>query len=175
MASIAAQFAGFGKTERAIDIAQENKDPAEETNALTQIAQILTVQDEDEVARQAISAIAEDADRVTALIAISDARSKLDERPRAIELLDEAASLTDTVPQLASRSNILAVLASRFAGYDEPEKAREVSLENLRVIAEIKDESSRVASLAHLSTIFQPETADAREIVQIMVGRIEFS
>lgn len=175
MASIAAQFAGFGKTERAMEIAQENQDPAEETNALTQIAQILTVQNEDELARQAINAIGEDADRLTALIAISDARAKLNDTPRAIELLDEAASLSDTVPQLASRSNILTVLASRFTGYDQPAKANEVSLENLRVIAEIKDESSRAASLAYLSTIFEPEDANAREMVQVMVSRTEFS
>jgi tetratricopeptide (TPR) repeat protein len=155
MASIAAQFAGFGKTERAVEIARENQDPAEETNALSQIAQILTVQNEDELARQAIDSIADDADRVTTLISISDAKAKLEEKESAIARLDEAASLAETVPQLAARSNILALLASRFAGNDSPDKARNMSLENLQVISEIKDESSRAAALATLADLHQ--------------------
>ena len=49
------------------------------------IAQILTVQNEDELARQAIDSIADDADRVTTLISISDAKAKLEERsPRSL-------------------------------------------------------------------------------------------
>lgn len=153
MASIAAQFAGFGKTELGIDIARENQDPAEETNALTQIAQILTVQKEDELARQTVNSIAEDADRVVALISISDAKAKLGEQEMATALLDEAASLSETVPQLAARSSILGLVSSRFAGYDNAQKARAVSLDNLHVISEIKDESSKAAALATLADL----------------------
>jgi tetratricopeptide (TPR) repeat protein len=153
MASIAAQFAGFGKTERAVEMARENQDPAEETNALSQIAQILTIQKEDELARQTVSSIADDADRVTALISISDTKAKLDEKESAIALLDEAASLVEAVPQLAARSTILAMLASRFADNADTEKARSISLENLQVISEIKDESSRAAALATLADL----------------------
>ena len=69
MATIAAQFAGFGKTEKATEIALENQDTGEQMAALSQIAQILTVQKEDDLARQTLNLIDEDADRLFAIAA----------------------------------------------------------------------------------------------------------
>jgi tetratricopeptide (TPR) repeat protein len=172
MASIAVQFAGFGKTERAVDIAQENKDPAEETSALTQIAQILTIQNEDELARQTVKMIAEDADRLTALISIADAKSRLNERDAAIALLDEAVTFADAVPQLAGRSGILSALAARFSSHDQPDKAHAVSLENLNVIAEIKDESSRAAALASLADLFDSANLGLTDETRLAIRRL---
>jgi hypothetical protein len=39
--------------------------------------------------------------------------------------------------------------------HDKRDKARAVSLENLAVITEIRDQSSQAASLAHLSSIYE--------------------
>lgn len=155
MATIAAQFAGFGKTEKATTIALEIQDPNEKTSALSQIAQILTLQTQDDLARQTLNLIDEDVDRVFALIAISDVKQRLDEKEAAITLLDEAASLCETVPQLASRSLALNEIAARFADHDDTAKARGVSLKNLAVITDIRDESSRAASLAVVSSVYQ--------------------
>lgn len=160
MATIAAQFAGFGKNEKATAVALEIQDPNERTSALSQIAQILMRQAEDELARQAVDLIDEDADRVFALIAVADVKEKLDEKDAAIALLNEAASLSETVPQLASRSFALNELAARFADHGDIERAREVSIKNLSVIAEIRDESSRAASLAALSNIYRDAKMD---------------
>lgn len=155
MATIAAQFAGFGKTKIATEIALENQDPNEKTTALSQIAQILTMQNEDDLARRTLNLIDEDADRVFALIATADAKEKLNEKDTAITLLDAAVSLSENVPQLASRSLALNEIAARFADYVNTDKAREVSLKNLAVIADIRDESSRAASLAAVSSIYR--------------------
>ena len=51
-ATIAAQFAGFGKSERAIEIAVEIPDENQSVSALSQIAQILTIQKEVDLASQ---------------------------------------------------------------------------------------------------------------------------
>lgn len=155
MATIAAQFAGFGKTEIATEIALENQDPNEKTAALSQIAQILTMQNEDDLARQTLNLIDEDADRVFAFVAMADAKEKLDEKAAAITLLDEAVSLSENVPQLASRSLALNEIAARFADHGDTNKAREVSLKNLAVIADIRDESSRAASLSAVSSLYK--------------------
>jgi hypothetical protein len=177
MATIAAQFAGFGKTEKATEIALENNDPSEKTSALSQIAQILTMQNEDDLARQTINSIDEDADRVFALIAISDVKEKLEEKDAAIALLDEAASLSETVPQLASRSFALNEIAARFADHGDADKARYVSLQNLAVIAEIRDESSRAAAIAGLSSVFEQAGLDLgagdTEILRLLVQKAE--
>lgn len=154
LASIAAQFAGFGKTDRAVEIALENQDPEEQMAALSQIAQILTVQREDELARQTVNLIAEDANRLSVLVAISDAKDNLGERPASLALLEEAATLAETVPQLAARSSVLNEIATRFAAYGHPEKARDIGIENLTVIAAIRDESSQAVALAGIADVF---------------------
>src|SRR5262249_7171571 len=105
LTSIAAQFTGYGKSDRGVEIALENQDPNEQTAALTQIAQILTVQKEDDLARQAINQIDEDADRLFALIAVSDAKQEHGESEAAASLLDEAATLADGINQLGMRSS----------------------------------------------------------------------
>jgi tetratricopeptide (TPR) repeat protein len=154
MSSIAAQFAGFARDERALEAAHENKDPAEVIASLTQIAQVQTVRKEDELARQTIGQIAEDADRVFALIQLSDTKARQDEKPAAIVLLDEALTMADSVPQMVSRSSILSGLAARYSDLDEKEKARRAALACLSVIVQIRDEAAQATALAELGSLY---------------------
>src|SRR5207247_9579639 len=57
MASIASEFAVFGQTERAIEVALENQDPQEGTAALARIAYLLAVAGDDERVPQTINTI----------------------------------------------------------------------------------------------------------------------
>jgi tetratricopeptide (TPR) repeat protein len=155
MTSIAVQFAGFGKTERGIEVAQQNLDPDEQMNGFAQIAQILAIQKEDDLARQTLNLIPEDANRVFALISMADAKEKLEDKDAALALFNEAASLAETVPQLASRSSVLNELAMRFALHGDLEKARQLSIENLAVILSIRDESTQAVTLASLSGVYE--------------------
>ncbi len=157
---IAVQFAGFGKTERGIEIARENPDPAEETEALSQIAQILIVQNEDELARQTINEIREDSDRLSALIALADAKLKNGDAPGSIEMLKEAATLAETVPQLPARSTALIELAARFADQGDTATAVELSLENLGIVADVRDQSTQAVLLANLSFLSERNDLD---------------
>ncbi len=176
MGSIATQFAGFGKTERSIEIAQENQDIDETMSALSQIGQILAVQHEDGLARQAINAIPEDSNRLLALIALSDTKGRQEETEDAIILLDEASELAETVPQPAARSTILNEIAARYIDFDLPEKARSVSLQNLQVIAGIRDESSLAAALAVASQIYEKSGMEISEtemtVLKSLVGKV---
>lgn len=178
LASIAAQFAGFGKTDRGVEIALENQDTDEQMAALSQIAQILTVQKEDELARQTINLIAEDANRLFALIAVSDAKGKLGERAESLALLEEAATLAETVPQHSARSSVLNEIAVKFIGHDQTEKARTVSFENLAVISEIRDESSQAAAIANLSDVFDEANLelgeDEKQSLNVLVQKTEW-
>ncbi|HXH71035.1 MAG TPA: hypothetical protein VNI60_11955 [Pyrinomonadaceae bacterium] len=152
--AIAIQFARFEKAERAIEIAQENIDETEKMTALASIAQVCTLQGRDEIARQSINAIRDDAQRLFALIGVSDAKNKSNEKEKAVEILSEAAALGETVPQIASRSSAYNELATRFREYGDGERAREISLENLKIISQIRDESSRAVALAQLSNVY---------------------
>lgn len=176
--TIAVEFARQEKPERAIEIAQTNPDETEAQMALAQIAQILAAGKNDEAAHLAIHAIAEDSARMFALIGVSDAQNQAGEQAKAIETLSEAAHLAETVPQLASRSSALNELAARFVRYGENDKARAASHENLEIIAEIRDESTRAAALAQLSQIY--ETADfsltdaEKQIIFTLIRRAEW-
>jgi tetratricopeptide (TPR) repeat protein len=153
LASIASQFAGFGKTERGIEIASQNPDPQEEMAALSQIAQILIVQKEDEQARQTVNIIKEDANRLFALLGISDAKAKMGDEQASIMLLADAAALAETVPQLGPRANVMNEIALRWIGHNRPEEASALSHETLKLITEIRDESTRAVELANLSSV----------------------
>jgi hypothetical protein len=50
--------------------------------ALASIAQVCTLQGRDELARQSINAISDDAQRMFALIGVSDAKNKSNERKK---------------------------------------------------------------------------------------------
>lgn len=149
--SIASQFAGFEKGERAIEIAERiNNDGGERTNALSQIAAILTLRKEDEQARDAYRSISDDGDRVFALIGMSDSKAKNEDRDGAIQLLNEASHLAESVPQLTMRASAYIEIGKRMAAYDRRESANEAFERAVAVIAQIKDESSRVTALTSL-------------------------
>jgi len=153
--AIAVQFARFEKAERAIEIAQENVDETEKMSALASIAQVCTLQGRGELARQSINAIRDDAQRMFALIGVSDAKNKLNEKEKAVEFLNEAAALGETVSQIASRSSAYNELSARFQKYGESERAREISSENLKIISQIRDESSRAVALSQLADVYE--------------------
>jgi tetratricopeptide (TPR) repeat protein len=172
--AIAVQFAGFEKGERAIGIAQEIADENESMNALGQIAQILTIQKNDEVARQALNSIRDDVHRMFALIRVSDVAAGNDENEKAAGLLEEAYVLAEGVPQMASRSAAFIEFAKRFLQLGNSDRAREISLENLQTISTIRDESTRAAAIANLAELYEDakfemnpvEQKTVRELVQ---------
>lgn len=175
LASIAVQFAGIDKPERAVEIAQDIGDAAERTSALSQIARVSTTIKKDAAARQAVSAIAEDAERMFALIGISDEKKKQGNAAEALEILNEAAHLAETVPQLSARSAAYNELAKRFHEYGEAEKARNVSHENLETIAQIRDETTRAVALVQLNDVYEGAnfqlTESEKTILQTLIKR----
>jgi tetratricopeptide (TPR) repeat protein len=153
MATIATQFAGFGKSERAIEIASTIEDDKQKIDALTQIAAILTQRREDEHARHALREIRDDADRSFALIAMSYQKARLGDREAETELLGEAQLLVFTVPQLSSRSSAYNEIAKRYAEAGEFEKANTSLNFALETVAAIRDESRRVTALCEAATL----------------------
>ena len=176
--AIAVQFAGFEKGERAIGISQEIADENESMNALGQIAQILTIQNDDEPARHAINLIRDDVRRMFALIRMSDAAAENDATEKAAGLLEEAYSLAEGVPQIPSRSSAFVEFAKRFVQYGNPDRAREISLENLRLIATIRDESMRATAIGNLAELYDEAkfemNAAEKEVVEMLVRRQSF-
>ena len=161
--SIASQFAGFEKGERAIEIAERIKDEGERTSALTQVAGILTIRKEDEQARHAFRAISDDGDRVFALIGMSDAKEKNEERIAAVELLDEASALAETVPQLTFRAAAYNEIGKRLHSYGETEKAQDVFKLALNSITQIRDESAKATAVASLAQTFREGEVELSE------------
>jgi tetratricopeptide (TPR) repeat protein len=154
LAAIAAQFAAFGKSERGIEVAESNPNPQETAAALTQIANILTLQGKDDPARVAVNAIIDDSEKVSALIVISDAKKRLKDNEAALSILNEAASMAESIPQLVARSKIFNDIAARYSSHGLTEKVRALGVKNLETIESIRDESSRASALASLHEIY---------------------
>lgn len=176
-ATVAAQFAGFEKSERALEIAQEIPLENEQMSALAQTAQVFALQGKDDLARQAIRAIPEDLQKMLAFIGVADAKNRQDEREKTLEFLNEAYFLGGLVRQFAARSAGFIELARHFADLGEMEKAREISHENLETITQIRDESNQAVALANLAEFYEQHdfalTDAEKEILQAMIKKSE--
>jgi hypothetical protein len=171
--SIATQFAGFEKGERAIEVAQAIEDENQRIAALSQIAGILTTRKEDEQARHALRALPDDASQAIALILMSDAKAQDGDRDGATVLLDESGHLVDAVPQLLSRSNTYNEIAGRFVALGHNERASEIAELNLEAIATIRDESIKATALANLAAVLKdvPLSESRAELLSSILRR----
>lgn len=170
--SIAAQYAGFDKAERATEIASRIDDPHRRVAALSQVATVLAIRNEDDHARHALNFIEDEADRSFALIAMSDARSNKGDQAAAAAFLDEAVHLADDIPQPTARSAAYGGIARRYLALDEKQKALDVLGRELRTVAGIRDESNRAVALASLSDLFSGGDLELPQDDRQMVGQI---
>lgn len=174
-ATIAVEFARFEKPERSIEIAQEIADETSQTSALAQIAQVCAANDKDDLARQAVNAIGDDAQKMFAFVGISDVKNKAGNADEAVRFLTEAETLAETVEQLSLRSAALNELTRRFHDYGNAGKVRELVFENLDTIFNIRDESTRAVALAQMSDFYQAGdlelTAPEREMILRIIGK----
>lgn len=172
-ANIAIQFAAVGKFERAMEIAQSNPDPQLVKNALVNITQATVLRGEDELARQAVEALPGEADRVGALLSISDAKNSLGKKEEAVAYVVEAEDLIDSVPQLILRAEILTEIAKRFEFYGESEKARAAASHCLAEVPEILGGGNRAAALCDLSEVYEKHnyevTGEDKEILENVI------
>jgi len=171
-ATIAVLYARFEKPDRGIEIAQENNNEDEQYSALAQIAQVMELAGDDDKAHQAIKAIPDDVNRMFGLIGLSGAADRAGNKEKAIEILQEASTMADSVDRLSSRSGAYNELAARFAELGENDKARKISLENLETIAQIKDDSIRAVSLARLASVYTDAGFELNEAEKEIIGRM---
>lgn len=170
--TIAAQFAGFERGERAIQAAEGIKDDEQRTSALSQVAAILALRNEDEQAGHAYRAIAEDGDRVFALIGMSDAKEKNEDRTAAVELLNQALHLAETVPQLTMRATAYVEIGRRFLSFGETDAARGAFTSAVSVVAQIRDESARVTTLVSLVEAVAGSEMDLSEFAGVLLQNV---
>ncbi|MDM7921127.1 MAG: hypothetical protein QUS14_02415 [Pyrinomonadaceae bacterium] len=149
--SIAAQYAGFEKGERAIEIAEAIEDDTQSKAALSQIAVIMTREAKDELARQALNAIGDETQKVFALLGMHDAAAAA-EPELAAGLLNEAAESIDDIEQLSPRANALNELAARAGKAKNEELFGDAVDRLLATVAEMKSGRTKAVSLASLAS-----------------------
>ncbi|MDQ2746632.1 MAG: hypothetical protein M3T96_05170 [Acidobacteriota bacterium] len=171
-AAIAVEYARLEKPERAVEIAQEIPEENSRISALSQIAQVCAAQDKDDLARQAVSGLTDDARKMFALLAMSDVKNKSGKTTEAIELARESAALAETVDRLTVRASAFVELARRFHTYADEEKARAMIFENLDTIFNLRDESDRVIALANTADLYQSAHLELTEPEREMMARI---
>jgi tetratricopeptide (TPR) repeat protein len=176
--TIALLFAKYEKTERAVEVALENRDDSARYHALNQIAQICALRGEDDLAHQILNLIDEDSERLFAYISLSDVKRKAEKTGEALNYLKEAHNYCAAVPQLSSRSLAYNRIARRFHDLGDATAARAVARENLETISQIRDESAQSVSLLYLSDVYESLdfelTDDERGILRTMLKKAEW-
>ncbi|MGH9820050.1 MAG: tetratricopeptide repeat protein, partial [Pyrinomonadaceae bacterium] len=155
MGLIAAQYASFGKPERAIEVAQENRDDGERVSALARIAQTSILEGNDDASQQAIRGIEDEANRVFSLIGVAEAHAKLGDNEKAGGSLDEAIGMAADLPQPMMRTSVFETAAPLYAKFGSPENAREVCGMALETIGIIRSDSERAIALAALADVYR--------------------
>ena len=153
--SIAVQLASCGNYERAIEVALENPADDERFSALTRIAHICATQNNDDLARRAISEITEEGKRLEALIAMSDVEQKNGKSAESLDILHEVYSQIENVGQWSLRIPMLNELAVRFYKAGETETTRKIIRENIKNVSKIFDESLKSKALASMHTVYE--------------------
>ena len=171
-ANVAAQFAALDKFDRALEAAQENRSDEMQARALRVIAGSRAGRGRFENARQTLAAIDDDANRVYALIGAADEAAKNEYANEAANFLSEAFELAETIPQMPPRSAALTAIAARFAQNGDTAKARQISLENLAVIRDIRDETSQANALAALSEFYAAKNFTLTESEKTIVSKM---
>lgn len=170
---IAILFAKVGKFGRAMEIAQSNPDPQLVKNGLVNIAQVCVLRGEDDLARQALDSLETEADVVSALLAMSDAKNSIEKKEEAVSLIAEAEGVADEMPQKILKAEILTEIAKRYKFYGKADEARAAASHCLRTVPEILGGGNRAAALTDLSPFFEEneyELSDAdREILENVI------
>ena len=81
---------------------------------------------------------------------MSDGKEKNEDRAGAVELLNEASHLAETVPQLTMRATAYVEIGKRYLSFGEMDGARNAFESAVNVVGEIRDESARVTTLVSL-------------------------
>lgn len=155
LSSLAVQFALLDKPERAIEVALENPLDEKRFSALEQIARICVSKNEGDLANQAIREITEDAQKLKALIAVSDAHQKDGKTSDALNLLREIQRQVENVGQISLRIELFNELALRFHKAGDLETARQIAHDNIANIGRIFDESLKAIALADLGAVYE--------------------
>ncbi len=161
--AIATQFAGFDKGERAIEIAEGIEDEEQSMVALSQIARVCEFQGNDELARQALNAIADNGQRAFALIGMSDEAVKLGKKDKAATLLNEALEAVDDVPQMTFRASAIAEIADRAAKLDLDEALDAAVGKLFETVRTMRSRVGKATSLVSLSELVERHELELSE------------
>ena len=153
MGTVAAQFAGFEKCERAIEVADLIPDETHKANALSQIAQIAATQGNFPIAEQAASEIDGELDRVITTILMSRSVKSAGDSDKANELLKNAAESIPGLSEPTMRFNAYSeLIKARFDNGDES-KAHELFDKMMHVLLDVRNSNFKISGLAELSKI----------------------
>ena len=162
MGTIAAQFAGFGRGERAIEAADSIPDTRQRINALSQICAICVQQGEEPLARETLAMLSDPSDRAAALVGMSDAAGELD--PELSEsLLREAETSAQDIELLGPKAEAVLAIAERHSKSGRTEKVRSAVSKTFETVSGMRDEAARVAALARCAEILERSELELTE------------
>ena len=170
MGTVAGQFAGFQKLERAIEVADSIPDDTQKTNALSQIAQIAATQGEYAVADQAASEIKGELDRALTIMAMGRNAKNAGDIEKADSLLNSASNAIANLPDPSARYTALTELCKVHFANDNATAAVEAFDRSFSTVLEIRNSNFKISGLAEMSKILRDfgldMTDERREVLR---------
>ena len=174
MTAVAAQFAGFEKCERAVEIADTIPDETHKTNALSQIAQLAASQGLYQLAEHAAGEIDSELDRMITTVLMGRAASNSGDAEKSAELLLDASDAIAKLSEPTMRHSAFIELSRAYFETGDPIEGASSFDKAMAALLEVRNSTFRVSGLSDLSKLaeeFGLEVTDAhREILKSVVG-----
>jgi hypothetical protein len=151
LGTVAAQFAGFQKCERAIEVADVIPDESHRTNALSQIAQIAVTSGLYEIAGQAASEIKGELEHALTLMGMGRAARDAGDLEMSDKFVTEAESSVSKLLEPTARYNALLELSKLYHLNGEPEKRDACFDDAMAALVDVRNSNFKVTGLAELS------------------------
>jgi tetratricopeptide (TPR) repeat protein len=175
MTAVAAQFAGFEKCERAVEIADTIPDETHKTNALSQIAQVAASQGLYELAKQAANEIDSELDRAITAVLVARAASNSGDTEKAAALLSDASDAAAKLSEPTMRHSAFIELSRAYFEAGDSIEGSASFDKAIAALLEVRNSTFQVSGLADLAKIsgeFGLEVMDVhREMLKGVIGR----
>jgi hypothetical protein len=177
LATVAVRYAAYGKTERAVQIANENPFEVSRFQALIEIAKVCAHAGNDEVLESVVGEIPAPLEKVMAIVGAAFIKLENGAREIASKDLEQAHAIAPDIEQVSARCELLGEIALGFSLAGAQTRARDVAHEALRIVSSIRDEPEKVNALANLSSVFsragiEVDDEDRAELKKLVVAAV---
>ncbi|MCS6875162.1 MAG: hypothetical protein RML33_10855 [Acidobacteriota bacterium] len=171
---VAVRFANLTEIEKAILAAETINDDQEQKAAFSEMAKVLALRQEDELAEQITKMIPYELNRAETFINLFDIKTSLGQSEKATRFLKLAADSVDFIPQHSLQVRACCDLAERFIECGEIEEGIKFAKQALQMSLKMRNEALRVVCLGYVANVYRKNNLTLSEEEKNLLYEILF-